>query len=572
MTIRSLITAIFVFVTTSAFADDWKEVAAPLLRGEVKQLKLDKKIYRTDSRTTLKNLHNVVIDGNGATLLMSRQDHIFKLEDCSNITLRNLTLDFDPLIFTQVVVTKVSSDGKLIEFEVEKGYPDLEPRLIARESLDVFRPDGSFRFDMARVAGMPEIITPRKGKMTIALSDGKKVDAGDRIPIGRRFANVIQTVGCENTVFENLTIHGSGCFAIGIRYSGGGDRITNVRVVPGPRPDGADTDRLRSTNGDGFNVSFSRDYPIVTGCEISGSNDDAINFHAGDIMPLYEGEDSGVKFRTIRPNSTEYDRIFKAFRPGDEVLVLRGNKNFAIAGKAKIRSVRLAERPAEFEELKLYFDRAARLNNARRYTPTAYEIEFEPPEFQLENGMFFQMIPAGRPYRIADNYFHDHRARGMRIMVPDGVIENNRIERVTDGAITLGAEYEYWNEAGWVSNVTVRNNTIRDVGMSSIPLKNSYIGGAISTFIRLRDYREVPEGHSHIRITGNRITNCAGAGVFLIGTRDSEVSGNILENVANSPDVPGAAHGFSGMQPIWVLQSSGITGKNIIDGKEIGVQ
>ena len=178
---------------------DWTETIRPVLEGRVKYLKLEKKVYRADRRTTITGLKDVTIDGNGATLLMSRKDHIFKIEDCTGFTLRNLTLDYDPMIFTQVRITRISADGGTIEFEVEKGYPDLVPDLIANESLEVFLPDGTLRTDLGRLAGKPEILTPRRGRMRVRLSGTAPLHIGDRIPIGRRFANVIQTVGGRGT-------------------------------------------------------------------------------------------------------------------------------------------------------------------------------------------------------------------------------------------------------------------------------------------------------------------------------------------------------------------------------------
>ena len=167
---------------------DWAETIRPVLTGKVKHLKLEKKIYRTDRRTTITGLKDVTIDGNGATLLMSRKDHIFKIEDCTNFTIRNLTLDFDPMIFTQVKITRVSADGRTIEFEVEKGYPDLVPDLIANESLEVFLPDGTLRTDLGRLSGKPEILTPRRGRMRVRLSGTAPLRIGASPTSSRRSA------------------------------------------------------------------------------------------------------------------------------------------------------------------------------------------------------------------------------------------------------------------------------------------------------------------------------------------------------------------------------------------------
>ena len=548
---------------------DWNETIQPLLSGKVKHLKLEKKTYRTDRRTTISGLSDVTIDGNGATLLMSSKDHIFKIEDCTNLTIRNLTLDFDPMIFTQVRITRVSVDGRAIKFEVEKGFPDLTPGLIGNESLslEVFLPDGTLRTDLGRLAGRPEIITPRRGKMQVRLSGKSPLRLGDRIPIGHRFANVIQTVGGRGHTFENLTIHGSGCFAVGMRYSAGDDRILRCRVIPGPRPEGAETDRIRSTNGDGFNISFARNYPHIIGCEITGSNDDSINFHAGQIMRLIPLNKKEKRFRIIRPYAVHSERLAELLKNGDTALLLRRDAGFAPVGKVMIRSFQLSDYQATMEELAEGFDRA-KYKSKHRWIPTAYELVLDTGTLQLEGELYLQPLPNGRPFRIADNYFHDHRARGMRIMVPDGIIENNRIERITDAAVSLGAEFEYWNEAGWVENVIVRNNVIRNVGKASIPRIDSYVCGAICSFVHLKHYREIPRGHSRLSILNNRIEDCPGAGISLCATMNSTVSGNIIEHTAYDRTVPGSKFGFRGLQPVWLIGCESVTGRNMIDGKE----
>jgi len=47
------------------------------------------------------------------------------------------------------------------------------------------------------------------------------------------------------------------------------------------------------------------------------------------------------------------------------------------------------------------------------------------------------------------------------------IIERNTFRRLKMNAITVGAEYEFWREAGWVEDVTIRDNTIEDVGRHS---------------------------------------------------------------------------------------------------------
>ncbi len=57
-------------------------------------------------------------------------------------------------------------------------------------------------------------------------------------------------------------------------------------------------------------------------------------------------------------------------------------------------------------------------------------------------------------------------------MASDGLVLNNRFDRIKGCAISLGAEFSYWREAGWSRNLVVSGNQIRDVargGTSASP-------------------------------------------------------------------------------------------------------
>ena len=78
----------------------------------------------------------MTIDGNGARLVMTDLKHAVRLSDCRNVTVKNLTVDYDPLPFTQGVITSVSPDSRVVEFTIDKGYPDLTgPYAVARMHL-----------------------------------------------------------------------------------------------------------------------------------------------------------------------------------------------------------------------------------------------------------------------------------------------------------------------------------------------------------------------------------------------------------------------------------------------------
>jgi hypothetical protein len=51
-------------------------------------------------------------------------------QDCTNVTLRGLAVDYDPLPFTQGKIIALATDKSWIEFEVAKGYPKNEMRVL----------------------------------------------------------------------------------------------------------------------------------------------------------------------------------------------------------------------------------------------------------------------------------------------------------------------------------------------------------------------------------------------------------------------------------------------------------
>ena len=100
-------------------------------------------------------------------------------------------------------------------------------------------------------------------------------------------------------------------------------------------------------------------------------------------------------------------------------------------------------------------------------------------------------------------------------MSSDGVIENNRIERTKSAAISVGCEYGYWREAGWVKNIIIRNNRLKQIGRGSMTTPDSYTPGAISVFAKLEDYSGSCRGNRNILIEKNSINGSEGAGIFV---------------------------------------------------------
>ena len=143
-----------------------------------------------------------------------------------------------------------------------------------------------------------------------------------------------------------------------------------------------------------------------------------------------------------------------------------------------------------------------------------------------------------------------------------GVIENNLFERLKTAAVTLGGEFNYWREAGWCSDIVIRNNVMREIGYSAIVNADNYVPGVISTFARLdgRKFIPVPENRNLV-IENNHITDSPGAAIFLYAADKVVLKNNKIEKCATSKKVPGRNLGFKNFAPIWIQNSAEVTKK-----------
>lgn len=526
-----------------------KEINQAISSGK-KMIKLTSKEYRSSKTIVLKKVDGVTIDGNGAKLVMTRHKHALLLNGCRNITIKNLTIDYDPLPFTQGVITKVSPDFKQVEFTIDDGYPDLT-ELYAVGRLHLFTPDGkAWKREAADLYGKTEIIDTRHGRFH-ANKPEPAFARGDRVALNLRKNGAVYLTGCGPVRFEDLTIYTCPSLGFCNRFSEGGDELINVKLMRGPRPSGARADRLLSTCADGLNYAYIRRGPKLIHCDFSFMGDDSVNLHSV-ALPVVRML-NGRTFDTLRPYRPEgFPAII---RPGDKLRLLNPS-DYSILGEAVIEKFRPSPRKYDLATLKkYYFNRGKGLREW-----TAYEVTLAPGSPVIKEGLFFDIPAIGAPqFEIRDSYFHDHRGRSLRIMASDGIIENNRFERVKHAAITVGAEYGYWREAGWVGNIQIRNNSICDVGFSMMLQPDSYANGAISVFARLENYSTPFKGNRNISIIGNVIDTCPAAGIFLFAAEGVTLRDNRLVRTAFGNKTPGAGLGFTGLQPIWIVNSSRIS-------------
>ena len=508
---------------------------------------------------------NLVIAGPDTTLVFSDiEGTTWSFNSCRNITLRGFTIDYDPLPFIQGRITGRSEDGRRYDFTVCEGYPGLR-----EEDSEHYRQAYIFQPDEARwkpwvpdiYARQVEIVDGRHGRFIMGYAPmyHELIEVGDRIVLTLRSGGAIRMNDCENVRIEDVTFLASpGCAYLG-RYMRG-DNYYRYTIKPGPPPDGASEPRLISTCADGLNIAFATKGPTIEGCRFSFMGDDSVNLHGVTFVVV--DQPTPKELLVAWPYSREYlatvipaGATVRRLRPGD----------YAVVGEAMLTAFTpVRERSTEHLEL---INKVWPRNEKGR--GTVFRLVLSEP-LPAEPGDFLDIPASNAPgFVIRDCVFEDHRARGLRIMASHGVIERNTFRRLKMSAITVGAEYEFWREAGWVEDVTIRDNTIVDVGCDgAMHSSGAYVLGAISVFGRTDQRSQLPlwPGNRGIVIEDNTIRDCPSAGIFAAAAADIQIRNNRLENCFFQPgESAGKGRGLVISSPIDTHNAQDV----VLEGNEI---
>lgn len=521
--------ALFAF----ASADDLAELnglVAEALKSKAAVLELKSRVYRIDKAWEINKIENLVIDGKGSTILYTSTNTFvmpIQIRSAKNAEIRNLTLDYEILPFTQGTVTSVLEGGRVLEIETHTGYPNLasNPKIA-----QMYLFDAKTREWKRGVADLypekTELLSATRARVTLQASIASTYPlhkAGDLFAIARRDSAAFAVYTSSNLILHRVVIHASPSLCFVIRYHSGGLRISECRVERGPRPSGSTEDRLLSSGADALNVAYLKSGMIVEGCDFGWMGDDSINIHGG-VYPVKKSIGANEALILKRGDLDTLDRLIA---PGDPVRFLEG-ATFRPIGESRI---------AEWETSSETSDVSP--EEKTRAWPASQYAKIKLKEYRLKTTDAMPLkawdwveFPAinGDGYTVRGNYFHDHRARSVRIQAGRGLIENNRFERIAQAGLSIGPEYTYWREAGWAVDVTIRSNQFRDIGTGwNIFGPASYCPGAISIFYRPdKEVTQTPIGNKGIAILDNEIDGCSVAGIHVNASSDITIRGNLI--------------------------------------------
>ena len=452
----------------------------------------------------VQHLKELTIEGNGATLVGQDIAGLFQFAECEGITIRNLTVDWDPLPHTagkvvahlpeqhafdlepmipvdppsgRIVQAIIAYDPALQrmgywEIYQTQGERDAEPSLrLANGHLRVFqrRPGGSYSFNDK----LPEI-----GSHVIVRHQVYGYDA-------------FVFHGCGNVRLEDVTVHAVPGMAV-IGWQSRDITIQRIKVIPA-------AGGWMSATADAMHFGGCRGVITVEDSEFAGMGDDAINIHGMYGLVTRRIDEHTVAAGRARMNPYyDTERItWDEPRPGDIIEYGGGQEPLLPQGQLTVAA---AHQDATAHRVVITFKEAL------------------PPS--LGEGAVLTNVSSNPAVRIRNCYVHGNRARGMLIQTRDVVIERCRFEDITSHGIQLCTDAcDWWESLG-----------VRDVLITGCEFRRNCFwwgGAALQISSDIPGGQSAPGVHQRIRIVNNRFEDNAGGAAIHIGSaEDVELAGN----------------------------------------------
>jgi hypothetical protein len=356
-------------------------------------------------------------------------------DGCTNVAIRDLHLDYDPLPYASGTIASVDAKGGTFDLDLEEGSLAFDhPVFLPENAKTVWgmtvRPDpvhGTIHYGPNIIGGGAKISPVKDRRWRLGTNFSEAAAVAELKP-GMRLVQMARTYGygvcfrnSTNVLAEGVTVLASPGLAFLPILCGGEIAFVDchVRVVPG---------RPLSTNADGIHARGLRGKILIERCSFEGMADDAINIHSSAILVQNIVSPSEI----IAPNHTW------SLRPGDELIVM-DSQTLAEKGRTTVASAEPG--------------------------PGSTRIRFTKPVEGLKAGSTFadsdriyNLSEAGSPFVIRDCEFLSFRGRGILASSTGGIIERNRFENNEGWGIDLGFGERIWGEGPPPGNIIIADN------------------------------------------------------------------------------------------------------------------
>lgn len=407
----------------------------------------------------LRNKKRIVIDGNGATLMIHGVVTPLLLDACERITIRNLTIDYARPTMSEYLIESLENGVSVLRMGADCLYEVVNDTLVLCGETDR---SGKRMWSM-----------PTKGRGILSMYYDPKTEQvrflgreeGDKFPslpaiesaeeLGDRRVRVvwrdrnakppvgcvIQTRGvqrnelggllqyCKNIRLERLRIRAMHGFGLLCQYC----KNVTYRQLDCTPAEG----RTIACNADFFHFSGCSGDIRIEKCIAAGAHDDFVNVHGTHMRVVEADEDRRtITVRFINPNTWG----LRAYRVGDRIDLIKGDTLLPYA----TRRVRCAER----------------LND----TDFRLMLDKRLPEIEIGRDVIENATCTPR-LTVRDCFFGPSMGRGILCTTRKRIrIERNLFYKNGGSVLYVADDCNFWMESGYVTDLCFRGNTLVGCG------------------------------------------------------------------------------------------------------------
>ena len=433
----------------------------------------DKELYISNHDQTnpkkvglyLENLNDVVIDGSNSEWLFHGTILPIVVKNCTNITLKNFSIDFATPHLRQLHITEVDAKNNTVKAQL---YPEGNYRIkggklfFTGEDYEetpfggmIFRADKRLAYKRADVNFNPTKITE------IAPNEFRIEGIGAKPYLEKEERFVLRTytrptpaifvTESKNVKLENITVHNTQGMGLLAQLT---ENITLNRFRVALKEG---TERYFTPHADATHFSACKGLIRSENGVYEGMADDAINVHGTYLKVIAREDNHTIKAQYMHPHS----RGFLWGNVGDKVQFIASKTMDVIGDKTyRIQAIKAVDKPTKVgaKIFKITFD------------------EILPTEVNPDTPCGVENLTWTPKVIFKNNIVRNNRARGALFSTPKKVVcVNNTFDHTHGTAILLCGDCNGWYETGACHNVIIKNNRFINALTANYQFTNAII-------------------------------------------------------------------------------------------------
>lgn len=470
------------------------------------------------ARLSLENARDIVIAGNGAQLLVTNPTvGVFQLDTCSNMIVRDFTIDYETLPFTQGIIKSIVDSAHFV-YEIAGGYPKptdaqflntaerwgypVDPLTAGRVREGAYNLYGTA--DASYINGRSYLITAKRDTSTLRV--------GDRYVMLARYSGNPQFAlpGSTQVSIIGVTSYAGPSGFVAGQYSAGINLInSHAAIKPG---------RWKGLNADGMHIQSARVGVWAENSSFEGLSDDGANFYTIPFAVTEVLSPTQLRLGILQSRGTavgEFD--LRQLRTGDRLSFMNPQTGAPLAD-VRVTAVDVAAQTVTLDQ-----PVAGVVIGTTKDATHVYNTS---------------LLGA---FHVQGTSFLNGRRYGMMIKASNGQVLGNHFEGLSREAISIYNEPE-WPEGHWGGDILIQGNTFIDNGFEYI-YKNSpnRTPGTISIYAqKLGDLNvhAAVYAHPRIQILSNSFQGWRGTAVHVANAQDVDIAGNWFAKPVDDPLFP----------------------------------